>query len=91
MNIEKILAEAAATALNQEMPNFADVIHSELNLFESVDSFAIVNLLLETESELERALGRYVALADENIFDAVKSPFLCWEHWVEYVSEQVKK
>ena len=36
----------------------------EDNLFEKIDSFAVVELLLETESEIEKALGRYIPLAD---------------------------
>lgn len=42
--------------------------------FGAVDSFTIVDLMLETEGRIEEAIGRYVPLADETIFDAEKSP-----------------
>jgi hypothetical protein len=52
-----------------------------------VDSFAIVDLLLETEGRIEQAIGRYVPLADESIFDADKSPLKNWTAWNAYVEK----
>ncbi|MCJ2054904.1 hypothetical protein [Methylobacterium sp. J-070] len=63
----------------------------EDNLFEKIDSFAVVELLLETESEIEKALGRYIPLADESILDSTRSPLLRIQNWFEYVAEAVNR
>ncbi len=49
---------------------------------------AIVDLLLESESLLEDETRRYVALADETIFDAQHSPLRRWADWVAYVEKR---
>lgn len=61
----------------------------EDDLFERLDSFAVVELLLETESEVEAAAGRYVPLADESILDSTRSPLRRLQGWFDYVSETV--
>jgi hypothetical protein len=63
-----------------------DRIDDNMNILEMLDSFAVVDVVMETESLLERALGRYVPLADETIFDAEKSPFRSWHLWRAHVS-----
>ena len=65
---------------------FAD-IQPDTDVFELIDSFTVVNLLLETEMIMEEKTGKYVALADENTFDAKKSPLRKWSRWIEYVEE----
>ena len=62
---------------------------SSTNLYEIIDSFAIVNILLESEAAIEVKYGRYIPLADETIFNASNSPFLRWEKWVEYVQGKI--
>jgi len=57
----------------------------ETNVFDAVDSMAIVDLLLETESLLEEKTGDYIPLADETIFDASASPLRRWSDWVAHV------
>jgi len=63
-----------------------DCIDDNMNILEMLDSFAVVDVVMETESLLEGALGRYVPLADETIFDAEKSPFRSWHLWRAHVS-----
>jgi hypothetical protein len=82
---DELLIKSASIALVDDLPNFRDLVHDKFNLFELVDSFTIVNILLESENELELKFGKYEALADERIFDATKSPFLQWSEWVDYV------
>ncbi|TXN75950.1 hypothetical protein FV228_01995 [Methylobacterium sp. WL18] len=69
-------------------PEFMDPA-AEDDLFSHLDSFAIVELLMETESEIERAVGRYVPLASESILDAEKSPLLRFQGWTDYVAGMV--
>lgn len=61
----------------------------EDDLFERLDSFAIVEMLLETEAEVERATGRYVPLASESILDSKASPLHRFQGWLDYVAETV--
>lgn len=63
----------------------------ETDLFEQLDSFAIVELLMETESEVERATGRYVPLANEQILDVAASPLHRYRDWITYVVETVER
>jgi hypothetical protein len=83
--ISEILIQAFRRALDNEDDSLVDSITLESNIFEMVDSFVIVSILLETESLLESETGNYVTLADETIFDADKSPFRTWIGWVDYV------
>ena len=73
-----------------DVPTLAAVT-ADTNVFESVDSFTIVDLLLETEVLLEAETGKYIALADETVFDAERSPLLKWSNWVEFVEEHHRK
>jgi hypothetical protein len=66
-------------------PALAD-LGTDGDLFDQIDSFAVVELLLLTETEVETALGRYVPLADEKVLDASQSPLLRLSSWIEYVA-----
>lgn len=87
--LNKLLLTALEAAVSEEHPDLVDNVAYDTNLFEIVDSFAIVSVLLESESAIEEKLGRYIPLADETIFDAIKSPFLSWKAWVEYVQGKI--
>lgn len=56
-----------------------------LNIVESISSFAVVELLLTTESKVEELTGRYIPLADENLFDAQQSSLISLQNWIDYV------
>ncbi len=88
-DIEDILVKAAGKALSDELPNFEKIVSPDFNIFESVDSFSVVNILLESESVIENLIGKYVPLANEKIFDAINSPLLKWQEWIDYVSNIV--
>ncbi|WP_257550896.1 hypothetical protein [Sphingopyxis sp. DBS4] len=64
-------------------------VNASANILDAVDSFAIVDLLLETEGRIEQVIGRYVPLADETIFDAEKSPLRKWANWTIYVEKRI--
>jgi len=65
-----------------------ETITPDLNILAAVDSMAVVDLLLETESLLEEQTGEYVALADDTIFDASASPLRRWSDWVAFVERR---
>lgn len=59
------------------------------DLFAEIDSFAVVELLLQTETEVENATGRYVPLADDAVLDAEKSPLRELRRWIGYVAQAI--
>jgi hypothetical protein len=86
--VESLLIEALRRVNEDVRSEELDQIHPDMNVYAAIDSMAIVDLLLETESRLELATGRYIALADETTFDASKSPLLRWRDWVAYVERR---
>jgi hypothetical protein len=88
VELETWLKEALARVNeNVQSPAFENVT-ADTNVFDAVDSFTIVDLLLETETLLEQKNGRYVALAGDTIFDATKTPLKRWSDWVKYVESR---
>lgn len=64
---------------------------ASFNLFETIDSFAVVELLLQTESCVEQAIGRYVPLADETVLDHEQSPLRRLDTWIDYVQGMIQR
>lgn len=60
-------------------------IEDSTNIFDVLDSMDIVNLIMETESLLEVKLGYYLPLANEETFDAEKSPLLSYKSWLQFI------
>ena len=91
--------ESAAAAARATLDRLVDTwgrpelgaLGPEDDLFEKIDSFAVVELLLETESEVEKAVGRYIPLADESILDSKHSPLRRIQNWFDYVAEAVNR
>lgn len=65
-------------------------ITDSTNIFEILDSMDIVNFIMETESLLESELGSYIPLANEETFDAQKSPLLSYKQWLNFISDLTK-
>ena len=86
--IEPVLEEAVRRVNQHVQSPDLETLTPATNIFDSVDSMAIVDLLLESESLLEEATGRYVALANEKVFDASASPLLRWSDWVAHVEQR---
>jgi acyl carrier protein len=83
------IAKMAIKNLSEEMG--LDLIPSSQlshNIFDNIDSFAVVELLMITEALLEEEDGVYVPLADERIFDAEHTPLRSLEDWAAYIAEQ---
>ena len=89
-NLERPQAESivrkslAAVGREWGRPEFESVA-ADADIFEVIDSFAVVELLLQTEGDLEGAIGRYVPLADERVLDADKSPLRSLDRWIDHV------
>lgn len=86
-DVAQITSEALAAVLENVETETPIVLTDSTDIFDAVDSFTIVDLLLETEGRIEEAIGRYVPLADETIFDAEKSPLKNWSTWTAYVEK----
>ena len=86
--LELVLLEALKVVIAQLKKPVLAEINENTNVFENIDSFSVVDLMLETEMQLEAAFGTYVTLADETMFDAEKSPLLKWSKWLSYVEER---
>ena len=88
-------AAAARTTLDRLIETWGrpelSALGPEDDLFDRIDSFAVVELLLETESEVEKAVGRYVPLADESILDSTRSPLRRLQGWFDYVAQAVAR
>jgi hypothetical protein len=85
VELETSLKEALRRINEHVQSPALENVSADTNVFDEVDSFTIVDLLLETETLLEQQNGRYVALAGETIFDASKTPLKRWSDWVQYV------
>lgn len=85
LELSSVISDSFETVTAQIEDFESIVLTDETNVFDLIDSFSVVDLLLETESQIEVALGRYVALGDETVFDAEKSPLKRWGDWVAYV------
>lgn len=86
-DVARITGEALMSVLENVETDTPVELNDAANIFDAVDSFAIVDLLLETEGRIEQEIGRYVPLADETIFDAEKTPLKNWSTWVAYVEK----
>lgn len=84
--VEVLVRGALAKAAREWGRSDLENIALDADLFEMIDSFAVVELLLETEADLEAAIGRYVPLADEQVMDADKSPLRSFKRWVDHVA-----
>lgn len=87
LDVARIAGEALKSVLENVETDTPVELNDGTNIFDAVDSFAIVDLLLETEGRIEQEIGRYVPLADETIFDAEKTPLKNWSTWVAYVEK----
>ena len=89
MNIEEILKNVI-NELNKEWD--MEELHSfenNINLFETVDSFSLLSIVIETESALENEMGEYIPLADEDLMVAGVSPFSSFNQWVNFVTKKL--
>lgn len=92
MNLEEILIKNLKQAfLEEEVEiNFQNNIEDDFNIIDNLDSMGIVNMLIEIESTLEEETGRSISLANEDMFDATKTPLQSWARWVEYIKNIIK-
>tara|TARA_B100002019_G_C21000906_1_gene465256 strand:- start:278 stop:562 length:285 start_codon:yes stop_codon:yes gene_type:complete len=62
-------------------------LEDNTNILDEIDSFAVVSFLLEAEMNLEAEFGKYISLANEDLFDKSKSVLNSWSDFVNHVAE----
>jgi hypothetical protein len=85
--VRRVLAQLS---VEWSRPDLTDIT-PDRDLFVEIDSFAVVELLLQTETEVESATGTYVPLASESVLDADKSPLRELRQWIAYVAEAIAR
>ena len=86
----KVLQESIA-ALNENWQlTSLNTLGDDTDIFGQIDSFAVVELLMETESRLETLLGRYIPLGGEIVLDPEKSPLRSLAAWDRYVEGAIE-
>ena len=65
-------------------------LEDNTNILDEIDSFVVVSFLLEAEMNLEAEFGKYISLANEDLFDKSKSVLNCWSDFVNHVAEMHK-
>ncbi len=86
----RLLSLEAVSNLQDDLDiQIDEEIKDETNLLEILDSMDIVNLIMETESLLEKKLKKYTPLANEHTFDAESSPLTSFKNWIDFISSQV--
>lgn len=66
-------------------------LEDNTNILDEIDSFAVVSFLLEAEMNLEAEFGKYISLANEDLFDKSKSVLNSWSDFVNHVAEMHKQ
>jgi len=89
MNVESLLKQVIEE-LNEDwgMEELRGFDNS-INLFEIVDSFSLLSIVIETELVLERKMGRYIPLADEDLMVNGVSPFISFNKWMNFIEGKI--
>ncbi len=91
--IESAVLRALAE-VNRQLPEEEKVsLTADVPLFGGegrLDSLGLVNLVVETEIQIQREFGLAVALADEKALSQSRSPFRTVESLVEYVGSVLR-
>lgn len=93
MEIEEIkgLIHQAVNSLKEELDVVIEKpIDDDTNFFDILDSMDIVNLIMETESLLEKEVGKYIPLANEYTFDSENSPLISQIEWAKFIYSQIE-
>ncbi|WP_213979743.1 hypothetical protein [Sphingomonas sp. dw_22] len=90
-NAENIVRRVMANlSVEWARPDLAEIALDH-DLFSEIDSFSVVELLLQTETEVESVTGSYIPLASESVLDADKSPLRELRRWIAYVAEAIAR
>jgi acyl carrier protein len=84
------LVKEALKEINEELElKELENITDDTQLFELLDSMALLDLILEIESKLQDKYGKYIQIADETTMDATKTPFKTFKTLVEFLEGKI--
>jgi len=87
--IRDIVLEAIK-AVNHELDKeFLNHLEDSTLLFENLDSFAILDLILEIEDRLHSSYRKYIEIADETVMDEIKTPFKTVGSLIIYLENKI--
>lgn len=87
VQIREVALQAFSNIKDELEVNIDIEIDNDTNVLELLDSMDVVSLIIETEGLIEKLIGNYVALANEETFASESSPLLSFGSWVEYINE----
>ena len=80
----------AIKVVNEELKNKElEMISEDDTLFEKLDSMAVLDLILEIESSIQKEFGKYVQVADDTMMDTIKTPFKTVKTLVEFLEKKI--
>jgi D-alanine--poly(phosphoribitol) ligase subunit 2 len=76
--------------VNKEYKNKElEFISDNDDIFDVLDSMAILDLILEIEDSLHIRLGKYIQVADDSIMDGKNTPFKTVGTLVEFLEKKI--
>ncbi len=88
--VPALVLESLDVILKQQKLPAISEIGLDAPLYTSLDSLAVLDVILELEDRLQKSEGRYVQIADEQTFDREKTPFKTANLLVDFVVNKVK-
>ncbi len=90
MNLRNLILDALHT-INEDLQCEAlTTIDEQTPLFEILDSLGTLDLILELESSLQKELGRYIAVANEQSMNCKETPFKTIVTLETYLAQRIE-
>ncbi len=61
----------------------------DTRVYSNLDSFAVLDLILDLERRLQKQIGHYIQIADEKTFDPTLTPFQTVSHIADYLKHKI--
>jgi len=85
----KALLMKALEEVDRDSETF-DLIDENTEIYSNVDSFFILELILEIEDKLKKKFGRYIPIADGEIMSSKNTPFYTFGSLVIFIEKKVE-
>ncbi len=87
--IKKIILDSL-TEINHELKNKAlNSISDNTQIFDNLDSVAVLDLIIEIESRLQLEYGEFIQVADDTVMDEIHTPFKTLSSLIGFVEKKV--
>lgn len=61
----------------------------DTRVYSNLNSFAVLDLILDLERRIQNQMGHYIQIADENTFDPTLTPFQTVSHIADYLMRKI--